>query len=536
MKANAGLPSDPLLAAVLNFAPLWDAVAELSHPGELHFHLLFSGGPDSLALALTLERFAALAAKPSANAIKVMLSPNLPPAAHKAARQFFSRKRTVKLTLLHLNHRLRPGADEEQVWVEDFARKRKLTCICRAVDAAEYAASHKMSVEEAGRVLRYQLLQEHLQRERHSLGFTAHTLHDNAESVLYSLTQRTGISGLMGIAPSLHGRILRPFLGIRKEEVLRDLKRRRQDFLLDETNLVPDRPRTFLRHEVIPRLQELNPKFLENALATCENVQSYEGLFRWALKAVSEIAQAENARWHAMLPLPLLSSSQWHAFAPSSWGDDIGESLTVIFHHLLRGYGAPLDWNESVRLAECVRASEPARFAPAARTTLEYLPESGWLLIVRDAPPMELESAEGITRVGQGAVKLERLDAAMLKQELDALHAREPKFTFAPSPSLNTHNTAFKAVLAADISLPLKLRAMKRGDRILLPGGEGTAKLSDVFTNAKVPRALRSNWAVFTDAADEVLWLPGLVRSGVSRVPPGAKDGWLISYSPSGKV
>jgi tRNA(Ile)-lysidine synthetase-like protein len=536
MKANAGLPSDPLLAEVLSFAPLWDAVAELSHPDGIHFYLLFSGGPDSLALALTLERFTALASKAQGKAIKELLALNLPPAASKAARHFFSRKRTVKLTLLHLNHRLRSGADEEQAWVQDFARKRKLACVCRAVDAAKYAATHKMSVEEAGRVLRYQLLQEHLQRERSSLGFTAHTLNDNAESVLYALAQRTGISGLMGIAPSLHGRILRPLLGVRKEEVLRDLKRRRQDFLLDETNLVPDRPRTFLRHEVIPRLQELNPKFLENVLATCENVQSYEGLFRWALKAVSEIAQAENARWHALLPLPLLPGCVWHAFAPASWGDDIGDSLTVIFHHLLRGFGAPLDWNESVRLSGCVRASEPARFTPGGKASLEYLPESGWLLIVRSAETAEMELGEGSIQVGAGVVKLERLEGSALNQELDALHAREPKFDFAPSPGLDAPTAAFNAVLAAGAGLPLKLRSVKRGDRMELPGGEGTAKLSDVFTNAKVPRALRGNWAVFADAAGEVLWLPGLVRSGAARVPAGAKTAWLLTYSPTGKV
>jgi len=535
MKANAGLPSDPLLAAVVSFEPLWDVIGGISHPDEIHFYLLFSGGPDSLALALALERFAALAAEAPGKAIKEMLAPSLPPAAMKTARRFFSRKRAVMLTLLHLNHRLRPGADEEQAWVEAFAGRRKLNCICRALDVGKYAASHGLSVEEAGRVLRYQLLQEHLRREEHSVGFTAHTLNDNAESVLYSLAQRTGISGLMGIAPSLHGRILRPLLGVRKDEILRDLKRRRQDFLLDETNLVPDRPRTFLRHEVIPRLEELNPKFLENVLATCENVQSYEGLFRWALKAVSEIAQAEEARWHAMLPLPLLPGCQWHAFAPASWGDDIGESLTVIFHHLLRGFGAPLDWGESVRLAACVRALEPARFSPGGEAALEYLPESGWLLIVRGAKPSEQAIGEGVTRAGNGLVKLDRLDATGIKKELDTLHSAEPKFAFVPSPNLSAPKALFTAVLAADVSLPLKLRSAKRGDRMRLPGGEGTAKLSDLFTNAKVPRALRGGWMVFTDAGGQVLWLPGIARSGAGMVPQGAKEGWLLTYLPSGK-
>ena len=232
----------------------------------------------------------------------------------------------------------------------------------------------------------------------------------------------------------------------------------------------------------------------------------------------------------------MLPGCAWHAFAPTSWGDDIGESLTVIFYHLLRGFGAPLDWNESVRLAECVRASEPARFAPAAKTTLEYLPESGWLLIVRDAPPNEVAVTEGATALGDGALKLERLEGAALKQELDALHAREPKFTFAPPRGLSPPTAAFKAVLAADTSLPLKLRSHKRGDRMELPGGGGTAKLSDMFINTKVPRALRCSWAVFADADGEILWLPGLVRSGASRVPPGAKNGWLLTFSPSGEV
>jgi len=525
---------DPLLGAVLGFAPMWEAIAQAGYPPRLALYLLFSGGPDSVGLALALQAFARLTSEHLGMEVGRFLSASLSKDALGSARKFFSCPREVVLTLLHLNHRLRSSADDEAAWVREFAQERGLAFSCENVRVSAYAARNKMSVEEAGRDLRYAMLQRHLDDDPASLGFTAHTLNDNAESVLYSLASRSGIAGMLGIAPALHGRILRPFIGLSKEAILKELRRRHQDYLTDETNLVPDRPRTFLRHKVVPRLMELNPRFLENALATCDNLRSYDGLLRWALNAATRIALAEVHLWRRRLPLPLCPRVQWHAFAPASWGEEVAASMQVVFHHVLRCFGATLGWDECARLAEQVRAAGSCRMSAGRGVSVEFHSPSGLLFVVKGRQRPGWEMVEGERQLGSVILNLRRASAPELRSAVDGLKAHELKVVFAPAPGavnvLTGSPVEYLAAFDARVPLPLTIRSCRRGDRLQLAGGGGRAKVSDVFTNAKVPRSLRPFWPAVADATGEILWLPGLARSGAHLVTGKRGSGLVLSW------
>ncbi len=525
-----------LLNSLLGFGEFWRAVARHEFSAPLALYLLFSGGPDSVGLALALADFVKLVAEPPKKGLHELLPPALKRTEYEVARKYLSRPREMSLTLLHLNHALRPTAKDEEKWVRDFARRRGIDCDCATEDVAEYARMHKTSVEDAGRVVRYAMLTRKLEADPAALGFTAHTADDNAESVLYSLAQRAGIAGMLGIAPVLHGRILRPFLSLRKETILAELKRRRQGFVTDETNLVPDRPRTFLRHEVVPRLQKLNPKFLENALATCKNLQGYDALIRWALDSATQLASAEDLRWRRRLQLPLAPPIRWHAIAPAGWGEELSGSLPVILYHLLRMFGATLNWSAAARLADAVAGAYSYRGKAGRGTNVEYHPPSGLMFVVQRGEPQSYELREGDAALTLGPQRLEmkRVHGKSLKGLLAALAADEPKVAFdglsagfgEPGASV----ARYDAVFSSRIPQPLRVRARRRGDRIALPGGEGHAKLSDVFVNAKVPHSLRSHWPVITDANGDVLWLPGLIRGGAGRLTKRARSAIALSW------
>jgi tRNA(Ile)-lysidine synthetase-like protein len=518
--------ADPLLNALLSFAPFWKAVASRNDSHELHLCLLFSGGPDSVALALALREFAQLAAKPAGASKLIPLQ--LPKPELASARKFFARPNVVKVDLLHLNHGLRDEAAEEAKWVERFAAKHGCGCECRSAGIAEYAKDNALSVEEAGRIVRYMMLNERLEADPHALGFTAHNLNDNAESVLYALAQRTGISGMLGIAPMLHGRILRPLLALRKDEILAELKRLDAKYLTDETNLVPDRPRTFLRHKVVPLMQELNPRFLENTYATCDNIRGYEGLFRWALDTTTQIALAEVRHWRAELPLPLLPPMAWFAFAPSSWDENIRDAMHVVFHHLLRSFRVSLNWNEALELADAVRGGIPFSVEKPLGAAVEYQPPSGLLFIVHGGAHKPFTLREGESWIGGNQLHVAKLNKAALAEEMQALAEGEARAVFSQPPHVEGV-LPYAALLASDAPMPLTVRAPKRGDKIQLANG-GTAKLSDVFINMKVPQCLRASWPVAVNAAGEIVWLPGLTRGGADAVPSRAQSAWKLSW------
>lgn len=523
-----------LLNAVLGFGPFWRAIAVHQFPSPLSLFLLISGGPDSVGLALALHDFAKLAADPPESGLRELLPAALKRTEYETARKFLSRPREVKLALLHLNHSLRPTAEEEELWVKDFAKRRGVHCECETQDVAGYGRLHRTSVEDAGRVIRYAMLTRKLEADPAALGFTAHTMDDNAESVLYALAQRAGIAGMLGIAPELHGHILRPFLHLRKRIILAELKRRRQKYVTDETNLVPDRPRTFLRHEVVPRMAELNPKFLENTLATCANLQGYDKLICWALDSVTKLASAEDLQWRRRLLLPLLPPIRWHAFAPAGWGEGISGSLPVILFHLLRMFGATLNWGASAKLADAVAGAYSYRAKTGRGTAVEHHPPSGLVFVVQQHEPESYELGDATLALGPQRLEIEQLQGEALRETLAALAENEPKVNFASLTGgfgeLGAPGARYEAVFASGIAQPLMLRPPRRGDRIKLPGGEGHTKLSDVFVNAKVPHSLRSHWPVVTDASDEILWLPGLVRGGAARVSTRARNGIKLSW------
>ena len=136
--------------------------------------------------------------------------------------------------------------------------------------------------------------------------------------------------------------------------------------------------------------------------------------------------------------------------------------------------------------------------------------------------------------LGPQRLAIEQLHGEALKKLLGALAETEPRVSFTDLTGgfgeLGAAGARYEAVFSTSIPQPLKLGPPKRGDRIALSGGEGRAKLSDVFVNAKVPHSLRSHWPVITDADGEVLWLPGLTRGGASRVTKRARNGIKLSW------
>jgi tRNA(Ile)-lysidine synthetase-like protein len=77
-------------------------------------------------------------------------------------------------------------------------------------------------------------------------------------------------------------------------------------------------------------------------------------------------------------------------------------------------------------------------------------------------------------------------------------------------------NPTWSSYLASP-KLPIPLRAWKPGERIELAGG-GSSTIGDLFTNAKIPHALRSLWAVLADADDSALWIPGIADGEAMRI------------------
>ena len=179
-------------------------------------------------------------------------------------------ERHIQPTVVHVNHQLRGSeSDQDAIWVRDLCRQLEVPIQVVNVDVSEQAADRRIGIEEAARDARYAALQREAERLNVSTVALAHNADDQIETALHHLLRGTGLAGLRGMpsSRSLTDRvqIVRPLLSIKRAEIEAFLKSLGQDFRTDRSNLDTSLTRNFLRHELLPLLeQRLNPKVREH--------------------------------------------------------------------------------------------------------------------------------------------------------------------------------------------------------------------------------------------------------------------------------
>ena len=176
----------------------------------------------------------------------------------------------------HFNHRLRTAADRDEAFVRDWCAGRGIPFFSGSGDVRALAEDQGLTLEEAGRKLRYDFLEETAEREGFEAVLTAHHADDNAETVLLNLVRGTGLTGLRGI-PRERGRFLRPFLDLTRQELVDYAAAHSLSHVEDETNADPDAAaRNLLRLQVLPLLRQVNPRAVEHMARTAGRLREME--------------------------------------------------------------------------------------------------------------------------------------------------------------------------------------------------------------------------------------------------------------------
>ncbi|HKR29841.1 MAG TPA: tRNA lysidine(34) synthetase TilS, partial [Terriglobales bacterium] len=128
----------------------------------------------------------------------------------------------VALSIAHFHHGIRGAdADADEKFVAELAEAHGLEFLSQRGNAQAYAGQKKLSLEAAARQLRHGFFESLLGDTVKRIA-TAHTLDDQAETVLMKIVRGTGTRGMAGIFPEQRvggASIVRPLLGIRREEV-----------------------------------------------------------------------------------------------------------------------------------------------------------------------------------------------------------------------------------------------------------------------------------------------------------------------------
>jgi len=187
----------------------------------------------------------------------------------------YQKKFKIDLAAYHLNHLLRKSAGKEQKFCEELCNTLSVPFYSESYDVKSFAEQNKISIEEAGRNIRYKFLKEISQNLNYNLIATAHNADDNCETVLLNLSKGTGIKGIAGI-PVRRENIIRPVLCLRKKEITEYLEQVGIKYVVDKSNFSEKYERNFLRLKVIPSIEKkLNPQFVNSVLTTSLNLQNF---------------------------------------------------------------------------------------------------------------------------------------------------------------------------------------------------------------------------------------------------------------------
>ena len=175
----------------------------------------------------------------------------------------------------HLNHSLRPTAKRDEDFVRAQCEQRGVPLTVGTADVASFAQREGLSLEEAGRVLRYAFLEETARETGCALTATGHHAGDNAETVLMNLIRGCGLKGLTGI-PERRGNLVRPMLEATRKEIEAYLTAHRVPHVEDETNTDLNYTRNKVRHQLLPLLEELNPRAAAHITAAAARLREDE--------------------------------------------------------------------------------------------------------------------------------------------------------------------------------------------------------------------------------------------------------------------
>ncbi|WP_298412353.1 tRNA lysidine(34) synthetase TilS, partial [Hydrotalea sp.] len=181
------------------------------------------------------------------------------------------------ISVAHVNFQLRgEESDRDERIVQEAAAKYQVNFFLKSVNTQQFAASEKVSIQVAARLLRYQWFHELLNHSfftasANAVIVTAHHANDNIETVLHHFFRGTGIEGLQGI-PSKNNQIIRPLLFAFKKDILAYAQQNGIQWVEDSSNATDHYTRNFIRLQLMPILQQQFPA-IETVLT--ENIHRF---------------------------------------------------------------------------------------------------------------------------------------------------------------------------------------------------------------------------------------------------------------------
>ena len=425
-----------------------------------------SGGPDSMALLFILYRL----------------------------RSRFQ----IQMGVAHLNHCLRgESSHREATFVQQTAKKMALPFHMAAARVAKVKRKLGLSMEDAGRRLRYAFFKKIMMDHGYDKLALGHQLDDNAEQVLLALLRGTGPLGLSGIAPVRDNRIIRPLLHIRRAQIEEYVREMRIFVVSDESNEDLTFLRNRIRHRLLPLLaEEYNPQIVPRLAHLADIMRCEQEWIESTVEKSYESIVTENQDGtlslsvaHLRLAHPALA----RRLVRMALSRLLGSLREITFAHIQ----SVLDLvskdlgKKSCHLPQGIRVHRFANrlvFCKMDGRKTEMTDSSYSRTVPTSIVPFPLPPQISIHPLGIG-----------LRFSCYRPHQLPPWKKVEPNQA---------HLDWAKISFPLMVRPPAPGDRFTPLGAAGSQKVKKYFIDHRVPKKIRPFIPIITDQ-QRILWVMG---------------------------
>jgi len=398
----------------------------------------------------------------------------------------------LDICVAHLNHKLRGReSEEDEKFVKNLASKLNLKFFSKSIDVKKEAKKKKLSLEEGARLVRYRYLENLADRIKADKIALGHQADDQAETFLMRLLRGAGGVGLSGIPPK-RGKIIRPLIETRREEIEKFLKEKGQSYRTDSSNLLPNYFRNKIRLLLLPMIKKkFNPKIVE-VLNRTSNIISFQQ--QYVEKNSEEILRL-LCKTKKMVRLRSPQKDKIVLDLKRFINYDISlkrEMIRLCVKELNRD-STELSFDSIERILDLIQKEKSGRKVKLIRNTWAEVSGENLAIYIekkkKHAYPISLPGEKYLRNLGM-RIKSEIVSRSSLPEEIKS---KGEEVAFLDWEKLKG---------------PFNLRSRKPKDKFKPLGMQGTKSVADFLIDRKVPRYERDEVMLLT-TREKIAWIVG---------------------------
>jgi tRNA(Ile)-lysidine synthase len=386
----------------------------------------------------------------------------------------------LKLGLAHINHMLRGKESErDEEFVKELAGRLHLPLYVERVDVKEIAVEKKLSIQHAGREARYRFLNKIVTEHGYNKIAIAHNLDDQVETFLLRALKGTGLRGLSSI-PIRRDAIIRPFLDTYRTDIAEYASRHAIAFVEDSSNNKTVYERNYVRKDVFPILEKLNPLFKEKLFFLLKDLTYIDHLFEEKSNLFLKKHQ-RNKKEDISLDIASLNKL------------DDETKFRVISHVITSLEPAFIPLREHIRQIKNILSAKGPNLVATLPHGIKIKKIYDRLLFTKKPVSRPIQETFSLS-MGKNI-----LTPFALTLHLSQAGKIEKTFS-------KTKNIAF---FDSDKLGNLSIRTFVNGDKFTPLGMKGTMKLKDFFIASKIPKEERRTIPLLL-SDNNIIWVLGL--------------------------